>query len=118
MLVPSIPLNWPSSSPKESEPCPFRLFGNRTDSSLRWRVPGPRTSTSTWISTCWTPEHFPSLSCPEPGGLHPEQLRAALRALAERFHLAGLGVTEHAPAADSAGSDQVLQGILDRLAIP
>ncbi|GAA3111035.1 hypothetical protein GCM10017687_24520 [Streptomyces echinatus] len=64
------------------------------------------------------PEHFPSLSCPEPGGLHPEQLRAALRALAERFHLAGLGVTEHAPAADSAGSDQVLQGILDRLAIP
>ncbi|MFI0813654.1 arginase family protein [Streptomyces echinatus] len=64
------------------------------------------------------PGHFPSLSCPEPGGLHPLQLRAALRALTERFHLAGLGVTEHAPAADSAGSDQVLQGILDGLAFP
>ncbi|MER6141993.1 arginase family protein [Streptomyces sparsogenes] len=59
------------------------------------------------------PEHFTGLSCPEPGGLHPDQLRAALHALTERFSLAGSGVTEHAPAADSAGSDHVLQRILD-----
>lgn len=49
------------------------------------------------------PEHFTGLSCPEPGGLHPDQLRAALHALTKRFHFAGLGITEHAPAADSAG---------------
>ncbi|MEU1663977.1 arginase family protein [Streptomyces sparsogenes] len=62
------------------------------------------------------PEHFAGLSCPEPGGLHPDQLRAALDALAERFNLAGLGVTEHAPAADSADSDHVLQRILEGMA--
>lgn len=64
------------------------------------------------------PEHFTSLSCPEPGGLHPDQLGAALRALTERFDLAGMGVTEHAPAADSASSDHVLQRILDGIVFP
>ncbi|MFF7656704.1 arginase family protein [Streptomyces sp. NPDC007983] len=62
------------------------------------------------------PEHFTSLSCPEPGGLHPDQLQAALHALTERFTLAGIGVTEHAPAPDSASSDHVLQRILDGMA--
>jgi arginase len=62
------------------------------------------------------PEHFTSLSCPEPGGLHPDQLRAALCALTRRFHVAGMGITEHAPAVDSAGSDHVLQRILGDMA--
>ncbi|MFF8812883.1 arginase family protein [Streptomyces pactum] len=62
------------------------------------------------------PEHFTSLSCPEPGGLHPDQLRAALHALTKRFSLAGMGITEHAPAADSASSDHVLRTILDGVA--
>ncbi|MEU0742234.1 arginase family protein [Streptomyces sp. NPDC006134] len=62
------------------------------------------------------PEHFTSLSCPEPGGLHPDQLRAALHALTKRFDFAGMGITEHAPAADSANSDHVLQRILDGMA--
>ncbi|UNZ20967.1 arginase family protein [Streptomyces sp. 891-h] len=63
------------------------------------------------------PEHFTSLSCPEPGGLHPDQLCAALRMLTERFHLAGIGITEHAPAAGSADSDSHILGrILDSMA--
>ncbi|MEU1710841.1 arginase family protein, partial [Streptomyces sp. NPDC005706] len=62
------------------------------------------------------PEHFTSLSCPEPGGLHPDQLRAALHALTKRFNFAGMGITEHAPAARSANSDHVLQRILDGVA--
>ncbi|WP_158080351.1 hypothetical protein [Streptomyces sparsogenes] len=43
-------------------------------------------------------------------------LRAALDALTERFDLAGLGVTEHAPPTDSAGSDHVLPWILGGMA--
>ncbi|WP_425834064.1 arginase family protein [Streptomyces fractus] len=62
------------------------------------------------------PEHFASLSCPEPGGLHPDQLHAALHALTTRFNFVGMGITEHAPAADSANSDHVLQKILDGMA--
>lgn len=62
------------------------------------------------------PEHFTSLSCPETGGLHPDQLRAALSALTKRFNFAGMGVTEYAPAADSVSSDHVLQKILDGMA--
>ncbi|MER7795578.1 arginase family protein [Streptomyces sp. NPDC097640] len=63
------------------------------------------------------PAHFPSLSCPEPGGLHPDELRAALHALTRRFALAGMGITEHAPAADSADGDHVLQRILGGMAL-
>lgn len=61
------------------------------------------------------PEHFTSLSCPEPGGLHPDHLRAALHALTQRFDIAGVGITEHAPAADAANNDHVLQSVLDGL---
>jgi arginase len=64
------------------------------------------------------PEYFTSLSCPEPGGLHPGQLRTALRALTDRFNFAGMGITEHAPAADSDGSEHVLHEILDGMAFP
>lgn len=61
------------------------------------------------------PAHFTALSCPEPGGLHPDHLRTALHALTARFHLAGLGITEHAPAPDPAAGDHVLRGLLDGL---
>lgn len=62
------------------------------------------------------PEHFTSLSCPEPGGLHPDQFRAALNALTRCFNVAGMGITEHAPAVHSASSDHVLQRIIDDMA--
>ncbi|MFB8087335.1 arginase family protein [Streptomyces sp. NPDC055992] len=62
------------------------------------------------------PEHFTSLSCPEPRGLQPEQLRAALHALTKHFNFVGMGITEHAPAADSANNTHVLQRILDGMA--
>ncbi|MER5883694.1 arginase family protein [Streptomyces sp. NPDC001941] len=64
------------------------------------------------------PEHFPSLSCPEPQGLHPDQLRAALAALTERFTFAGMGITEHAPAAGTTSGDHVVQQILAGMAFP
>ncbi len=64
------------------------------------------------------PQHFPSLSCPEPDGLHPDQLRTALRVLTKRFNVAGMGITEYAPTADSTGSDHVLREILDGMAFP
>ncbi|MFZ4299227.1 arginase family protein [Streptomyces cinereoruber] len=64
------------------------------------------------------PEHFTGLSCPEPGGLHPDHLRAALHGLTGRFDVAGMGITEHAPAADSAGGDHVLRRILDGMPFP
>jgi arginase len=44
------------------------------------------------------PDTFGSLSCPEPGGLPPHALQAAIQALTNRFTLAGLGITEYAPA--------------------
>jgi arginase len=44
------------------------------------------------------PDAFGSLGYPEPGGLSPHALRAAVRALTDRFALAGLGITEYAPA--------------------
>ncbi|KAB2346841.1 arginase family protein [Actinomadura rudentiformis] len=43
------------------------------------------------------PGSFASLSCPEPGGITPAQLGAAVRALAGRFEIAGLGITEYQP---------------------
>ncbi|RJL32865.1 arginase family protein [Bailinhaonella thermotolerans] len=43
------------------------------------------------------PGTFGSLNYPEPGGLTPAALRAAVRALTDRFPLAGLGVTEYTP---------------------
>ncbi|MEU5883363.1 arginase family protein [Spirillospora sp. NPDC047279] len=43
------------------------------------------------------PGTFGSQSCPEPGGITPETLEAAVRALTARFELAGLGITEYRP---------------------
>ncbi|MFI0454080.1 arginase family protein [Actinomadura sp. 6N118] len=43
------------------------------------------------------PESFASLSYPEPGGITPAQLGASVRALTERFEIAGLGITEYQP---------------------
>lgn len=43
------------------------------------------------------PDTFGSLSYPEPGGLPPHTLQAAVQALTNHFTLAGLGITEYAP---------------------
>jgi arginase family enzyme/very-short-patch-repair endonuclease len=50
------------------------------------------------------PERFSSVGTPEPEGVTPEQLVAAVRALAARFPVAGVGITEYEPgrAADRA----------------
>lgn len=44
------------------------------------------------------PTGFTSLGCPEPGGLTPTALTAAVRTLARRLPLAGIGITEYEPA--------------------
>jgi very-short-patch-repair endonuclease len=44
------------------------------------------------------PSTFSSVGSPAPGGVTPGQLAAAIRALTERFPLAGLGITEYEPA--------------------
>ncbi len=64
------------------------------------------------------PGQFTALSVPEPDGLLPARLGAALRALAAEFAVAGLGITEHAPApaADAARDERVLHEIFDGLA--
>ncbi|KUL34413.1 arginase [Streptomyces sp. NRRL F-4489] len=63
------------------------------------------------------PGHFAGLSCPEPGGLHPARLAAALDALADAFPVAGFGVTEYAPGeGDGEGQgDQAAEAVLHRL---
>jgi arginase family enzyme len=43
------------------------------------------------------PESFGSVGAPEPEGVTPDQLVAAVRALTSRFPLAGLGITEYEP---------------------
>lgn len=43
------------------------------------------------------PGEFASVGYPEPGGLTPAALTAAVRALAARFTIAGLGITEYHP---------------------
>jgi arginase family enzyme len=50
------------------------------------------------------PESFGSVGAPEPEGVTPEQLVAAVRSLTDRFPLAGLAITEYEPrrAADRA----------------
>ncbi|MFI6515597.1 arginase family protein [Spirillospora sp. NPDC050679] len=50
------------------------------------------------------PGAFRSLNCPEAGGLSVAALRDAVQALTGRFALAGLGITEYAPA-DRADQD-------------
>jgi arginase len=46
------------------------------------------------------PATFSSVGCPEPGGVTPAALSAAVRAVTDRFPLAGLGVTEYEPSND------------------
>lgn len=46
------------------------------------------------------PSTFASVGCPEPGGVTPAALATAVRALTDRFPLAGLGLTEYEPADD------------------
>ncbi|MGV9775509.1 arginase family protein [Streptosporangium sp. NPDC003464] len=43
------------------------------------------------------PDVFASVGVPEPGGLAPAELVAQVAALAERFEIVGLGVTEYEP---------------------
>ncbi|MFE7283215.1 arginase family protein [Streptomyces noursei] len=63
------------------------------------------------------PGHFAGLSCPEPAGLHPEKLADALTALVGSFVLAGVGITEYAPAAagPAPAEPAVEEGVLRRL---
>ncbi|MDR8409910.1 arginase family protein [Nonomuraea sp. 3-1Str] len=51
------------------------------------------------------PETFASVGSPAPGGLQPDQLLAMVRATADRFETAGLGITEYEP---SRPEDQAL----------
>ena len=44
------------------------------------------------------PDTFASVGTPEPGGLTPQQVIAMVTALAGRFEITGLGVTEYEPA--------------------
>ena len=41
---------------------------------------------------------FASVGTPEPGGLMPEQVVAMVTALASRYEIAGVGITEYEPA--------------------
>jgi arginase family enzyme/GNAT superfamily N-acetyltransferase len=44
------------------------------------------------------PEIFASVGAPEPGGLTPGQVSEMVTALADRFEIAGVGITEYEPA--------------------
>ncbi|SCG72743.1 arginase family protein [Micromonospora coxensis] len=52
------------------------------------------------------PGEFAAVGCPEPGGLTPQRLVAAVAALAGRFRLAGVGMTEYEP--DHPHDEEVL----------
>ncbi|GGO67327.1 arginase [Nonomuraea cavernae] len=43
------------------------------------------------------PRIFTSVGCPEPDGFHPDELLAMVTAVAERYEVAGLGITEYEP---------------------
>ncbi|MFD0000487.1 arginase family protein [Nocardia sp. NPDC127526] len=60
------------------------------------------------------PSHVDGLLYPEPGGTHPEQVRAVLEALTARFTLAGLGITEYSPAPGTTVADAALRGLFAR----
>jgi arginase len=55
------------------------------------------------------PEIFASVGAPSPGGLRPDQLLALVTAVAERFGVVGLGITEYEP---SRPEDEELLGPL------
>jgi arginase family enzyme len=65
-------------------------------------------------STCWTPETFASVGAPEPDGVTPAQLVSAVRALIDRYPLAGLGITEYEPerASDRAVLVELIPALL------
>ncbi|TDB96510.1 arginase family protein [Nonomuraea longispora] len=59
------------------------------------------------------PQVFASVGCPAPGGLHPDQFLALVGAIAERYEVAGLGITEYEP---SGKEDQeLLTGLVGQL---
>jgi arginase family enzyme len=59
------------------------------------------------------PAHFASVGYPEPDGVTPQRLAAAVRALTERFTLAGVGITEYEPV--RPGDREVLREIVAAL---
>ncbi|GIF19103.1 arginase family enzyme/very-short-patch-repair endonuclease [Actinoplanes tereljensis] len=60
------------------------------------------------------PEVFASVGAPEPDGVTPAELVAAVRALTDRFPLAGLGITEYEPgrASDRAILAELIPALL------
>ncbi|WP_271222194.1 GNAT family N-acetyltransferase [Streptosporangium carneum] len=56
------------------------------------------------------PDVFPFVGVPEPGGILPAELLARVTALAERFEIAGLGITEYEPSRKRA--DGMLAGLV------
>jgi arginase family enzyme len=59
------------------------------------------------------PEAFASVGAPEPNGVTPERLASSVRALIDRFPLAGLGITEYEPG--SPADRAVLAALLPAL---
>jgi arginase family enzyme len=59
------------------------------------------------------PSWFASVGAPEAGGLSPAELVTAVRAIADRFPIAGLGITEYEPSRPADRS--VLKEIVDGL---
>ncbi|WP_281419692.1 arginase family protein [Paractinoplanes toevensis] len=62
------------------------------------------------------PEVFASVGAPEPDGVTPAQLVNAVRALTDRYPLAGLGITEYEPAraSDRAVLAELIPALLAR----
>jgi arginase len=61
------------------------------------------------------PSAFGGLGFPEPGGLLPEAVAAAVGALAARFRIVGLAITEYYPLPEEQGSDAVGREVLATL---
>ncbi|MCA2180549.1 arginase family protein [Nonomuraea glycinis] len=61
------------------------------------------------------PEIFASVGTPSPGGLRPDQLLALVTAVAERFGVVGLGITEYEPsrAADQELLEPLVAGLVE-----
>jgi arginase len=59
------------------------------------------------------PGAFASLSYPEPDGITPDELLAAVRALTERFTLVGMGITEYQPQREE--DQETLRTLVPRL---
>jgi arginase len=64
------------------------------------------------------PSTFASVGCPEPGGVTPAALTAAVRALTDRFPLAGLGITEYEPSPDRDSDRDTLRTLVTALFTP